>query len=86
MKKIKSEVVTFKVDDALMDAIKGIPNRSEFIRSAILNALDSVCPLCSGSGIMTLSQKEHWNSFQRDHRLEKCDDCHEFHIVCEKKA
>ena len=83
MTKNKTEIVTFKADEALTEAMKGIPNRSEFIRSAVLQALDSICPLCSGTGIMTPSQKEHWDSFKRDHKLEECDDCHELHLVCE---
>ena len=53
----KQEIVTFKVDEPLWEAMKGIPNRSEFIRAAILSALDSVCPLCKGSGILTPDQR-----------------------------
>ena len=41
--KRKQEIVTFKVDEPLLKAMNGIPNRSEFIRAAILSALDSVC-------------------------------------------
>lgn len=67
-----------------MEAMKGIPNRSEFIRSAVLQALDSVCPLCSGTGIMTTAQREHWERFEKDHKLEECRDCHELHLVCKK--
>ena len=36
----KAEVVTFKADGSLLKAIEGIPNRSQFIRSAILAALE----------------------------------------------
>ena len=34
----KREIITFKVDDALRKALQSVPNRSEFIRSAILAA------------------------------------------------
>lgn len=78
----KQEVITFKVDEALHDALRGISNRSEFIRSAILAAIDSVCPLCKGSGIMTPHQRRHWETFARDHRLDECADCHAMHLVC----
>jgi hypothetical protein len=79
----KPEVVTFKVDEALADLLKNIPNRSSFIRSAVLTALDSACPLCGGSGVLTLKQKEHWNRFtDRTHRLSECEDCHELHLTC----
>jgi hypothetical protein len=79
----KQEIITFKVDQALWRAMKGISNRSEFIRSAILTAMDSLCPLCKGSGILTPDQRRHWNSFARNHALEECADCHAVHLVCE---
>ena len=78
----KAEVVTFKADEALLDAMKGVANRSEFIRSAVLHALESVCPLCKGSGILTPNQKRHWDAFAHDHQLKECTNCHEFSLVC----
>jgi len=80
--KRKREIVTFKVDQPLWDAMRGIENRSEFIRSAILSALDSVCPLCKGSGILTPDQRKHWKTFAKNHALEECEDCHAVHLVC----
>ncbi len=85
MKKNKTEIITFKADEALLEAMKGVPNRSEFIRAALLNALDSSCPLCKGTGILTPAQKEHWDSFNKDHQIEECNDCHEMHLVCRKE-
>ena len=76
------EVITFKVDQSLWEAMHGIPNRSEFIRSAILAALDSVCPLCKGSGILTPDERRHWDAFAMNHPLEECEDCHAVHLVC----
>ena len=81
--KPKDEVITFKVDEALSEAMSGISNRSSFIRSAILSALGNVCPLCNGTGTMSVSQREHWNEFARHHRLHTCTDCHEPHLVCD---
>ena len=78
----KEEIITFKVDETLANAMQGIENRSEFIRSAILSALDSTCPLCKGSGILTPDQYHHWNSFATNHFIEECTSCHAFHIVC----
>jgi metal-responsive CopG/Arc/MetJ family transcriptional regulator len=85
MSRGKSEIVTFKVSDSLLKAMRGIPNRSEFIRSAVLSALDSTCPLCSGTGILTPEQKRHWDDLSSDHSIVECDDCHELHIVCGKR-
>lgn len=78
----KQEIITFKADAALWRAMQGIPNRSEFIRSAILAAMDSVCPLCKGTGILTPDQQRHWDAFAKHHVVEECDDCHAVHLVC----
>ncbi|MCA1961350.1 MAG: CopG family transcriptional regulator [Desulfomonile sp.] len=80
----KHEIITFKVPESLKDAMKGVPNRSEFIRNAILTALDSVCPLCKGTGIFSPHQKEHWKQFTRDHSIQECEDCHALHLVCDR--
>jgi len=78
----KLETITFKVDEQLSKRIKSIPNRSEFIRSAITLALGSVCPLCEGSGILTPNQLQHWEDFSREHAIETCEECSERYIVC----
>ncbi len=79
----KQEIITFKADEPLLEAMRGIPNRSEFIRAAIYSALDSVCPLCKGSGILTADQRKHWIEFTAHHALTECEDCHAMHLVCE---
>lgn len=81
MKK-KGDIITFKVNEDLRDVIKNIPNRSEFIRAAIMAALDNICPLCNGTGLLTPKQKEHWEDFSRDHAVKRCDDCDELYIEC----
>jgi hypothetical protein len=78
----KNDVVTFKVDEPLRRAMRGISNRSEFIRAAVLSALESVCPLCKGTGILTPDQRRHWNNFAKSHSLTECADCHAVHLVC----
>lgn len=84
VKRRKAEILSFKVDDSLVEAMKGIPNRSEFIRNAILAALDSACPLCKGTGILTPNQRKHWSSFTADHAIRECSECNELHLVCVK--
>ncbi|MBI5865974.1 MAG: CopG family transcriptional regulator [Planctomycetes bacterium] len=81
----RSEIVTFKADRSLLDALAGVPNRSEFIRNAVLAALQSVCPLCKGSGILTPNQRTHWDAFAADHGLAECSDCHEWHLICSSR-
>lgn len=80
--KKKAEIITFKVDESLSGAMEGIPNRSEFIRFAVLAALHNTCPLCKGEGILTPDQQRHWLAFSKDHHLRKCSSCHAYHLVC----
>ena len=82
MKRHKDEIITFKADASLLEAMRGIPNRSAFIRSAILAALDSTCPLCQGTGVLTPEQHKHWEEFAVDHAVAECGECHELHVVC----
>ena len=82
MKKAKQEIITFKVDEDLLERLKELPNRSEFIRRAILGAMDNICPLCQGTGSLSTNQKKHWDRFIADHSLEKCEECHEVRLVC----
>ena len=79
----KQTVISLKVDSSLLAQLAGLPNRSEFIRDAILAALDSTCPLCRGTGILSPRQKEHWEQFAHNHQLEECRDCHELHLICQ---
>ncbi|MEW6251373.1 MAG: ribbon-helix-helix domain-containing protein [Planctomycetota bacterium] len=78
----KESVITFKADASLLEALRSIPNRSEFIRSAILAALENYCPLCRGTGVLSPNQKNHWEEFARNHALQECDECHEVHLIC----
>ena len=78
----KQEMITFKADRSLVAAMRSIPNRSEFIREAILAALDSSCPLCGGTGILTPEQRRHWLAFRTRHGVEECEECHATHLVC----
>jgi hypothetical protein len=78
----KQEIITFKADESLTEAMAGIPNRSEFIRAAILAALENSCPLCGGTGLLTPDQRRHWEKFETNHPMTECADCHARHPVC----
>ena len=80
--KRQPQMVTFKADESLIEAMDGIPNRSAFIRAAILAALDSACPLCRGTGVLSPNQKRHWEEFTRNHSMVTCHDCQERRLVC----
>ncbi len=81
----KAGVVTFKADGELIQKLRHIENRSEFIRRAVQSALENACPLCHGNGTLNHHQKRHWHELENDHVLEKCGQCHEYHLVCLNK-
>ena len=80
----KEEIITLKVDATFLEALKGVSNRSEFIRSAVLAALECICPLCKGTGNLSPNQMAHWNAFSAGHPLAECGDCNELRIVCKR--
>jgi len=85
MGKKKNDIITFKVDAALLEAMNGIENRSDFIRSAILAALDNTCPLCRGTGKLSPDQLRHWEHFATHHKLKECKDCNAFYLTCDQE-
>jgi hypothetical protein len=79
----KDEVITFKVEAQLAEILRRMPNRSQFIRSAILNSLDHVCPLCQGLGILSPDQQRHWREFAEHHGIRECQECGSVVLVCD---
>ena len=79
----KDEVMTFKVDPDLAEILRRMPNRSQFIRAAVLSSLNHICPLCQGLGILNPHQKKHWQEFSTQHRITECGTCGSVHLVCE---
>ena len=86
MRQQKTEVISFKADESLFEALRGVRNRSDFIRHAVLQALRNTCPLCGGTGVLTPEQQKHLNDFLAEHAVEECDTCHERRLVCLKEA
>ena len=81
--KKKEEIVTFKADSHLAEELNKLPNKSEFIRQALLRALGNECPLCHGAGTLTMDQIRHWNDFLEHHRFKRCTTCNEVHLTCD---
>jgi hypothetical protein len=50
-------MITIRVDSCLGDMLKSIPNRSAFIRDAILEALKRQCPACHGAGVLAAADR-----------------------------
>ena len=78
----KEEIITFKIDAGMSERLRRIPNRSEFIRAAIQSAFGNLCPLCNGTGTLSLEQKMHWQTFTINHSVETCDECNAIYLVC----
>jgi hypothetical protein len=86
MGKAKTDLITFKVDPSLAELIDRLPNKSEFIRKAILSSLMNTCPLCQGTGVLSPEQREHWDRFTEHHRVERCGECNAVYLQCDAAA
>lgn len=82
MKK-KERVITFKADEKLADNLDNLPNKSEFIRQALEAALEKRCPLCNGTGSLSMEQQHHMEEFLTMHPLQKCEECDAVHFICQ---
>ena len=78
----QDSVITFKVNNDLADVIKQIPNRSQFIRAALLAALGGVCPFCEGKGTLNPQQQKQWLCFEERHSIRHCQSCDANHVNC----
>lgn len=81
----KEKIFSFKVGLELADMLQAVPNRSEFIRSALTAALTNLCPLCQGRGHLTEEQRGHWDAFRVHHELTRCEKCQAVHLVCDSQ-
>lgn len=55
-----TRTVVFKADAEMADLLDSLPNRSEFIRRAILGQIHRNCPLCRGAGVVPIGIGEHY--------------------------
>lgn len=78
----KERVFTFKADEGLAELLDSLPNKSEFIRKAIEEAIGKRCPLCNGTGAISPAQNSHMQEFLALHPLKRCEECDAIHFVC----
>ena len=71
----KSEIVAFKVDADLAEFLDRLPNKSEFIRRAILAQFNLTCPLCTGSGVVPSGIHHHFEHVIEHHSTRPCEKC-----------
>lgn len=80
---MKERTITFKADDDLYNLLDSIPNKSEFIRNSIYMAMNNICPLCNGTGILNSCQQKHWDAFEKHHHLTRCSECNSVFLSCD---
>ena len=71
----KSQIVAFKVEPELADFLDKLPNKSEFIRKAILAQFGMTCPLCTGSGVVPRGVHDHYRPIIATHDHRPCEKC-----------
>src|SRR5262245_30944868 len=74
-KQAKSAVVAFKVEEELAELLNRLPNKSAFIRKAIVAQLGMACPLCDGAGVVPRGIHDHYAPLLRQLSSRNCDRC-----------
>ena len=71
----KSQIVAFKVEEELAEFLDQLPNKSEFIRRAILAQFGMTCPLCAGSGVVPRGIHDHFKAVITGDNRRPCEKC-----------
>jgi hypothetical protein len=74
-KKPSKSLVAFKVEPELAEVLNRLPNKSAFIRSAIVAHLSLGCPLCHGKGIVPRGIHDLFAALIQAHRVQPCVGC-----------
>lgn len=74
-KSTKSKIVAFKVEEELAEFLNNLPNKSDFIRKAILSQFGMTCPLCSGTGVVPRGLHDHYKPVIGEHNKRACEKC-----------
>ena len=71
----KSKIVAFKVEEELAEFLNELPNKSDFIRKAILAQFGMTCPLCAGSGVTPRGVHDHYKPVIAANTKRPCEKC-----------
>jgi hypothetical protein len=71
----KPKVVAFKVEEKLAEWLDKLPNKSAFIRKAILSQLGMACPLCNGTGVVPRGLHDNYAAVLSQLKSKQCDGC-----------
>jgi hypothetical protein len=70
-------MVSFKADSALADLLEALPNRSDFIRRAVLAHARRLCPLCRGGGVLSEKDRREFELLMQQAAEVRCRSCGE---------
>jgi hypothetical protein len=76
MSQAKQTVVSFRVDQHLAEVLNSLPDKSAFIREAILRRFYTACPFCQGKGVMPEAIAEWLQARVPDFVSVECTCCH----------
>ncbi|MCY3021538.1 MAG: hypothetical protein NTW87_21195 [Planctomycetota bacterium] len=77
--------MTFKVAADVAAFLDGMPNKSDFIRKALLSALLEPCPVCHGKGSVPRSLRLDLQRLFQKHQFVPCSFCgYEFPLGSER--
>jgi len=74
-KEPKTKVVAFKAEEELAELLDKLPNKSAFIRKAIVAQLGMECPLCNGKGVVPRGVHDHYAKLLTQFNSRHCDGC-----------
>ncbi|MCS7168576.1 MAG: hypothetical protein RMI91_03290 [Gemmatales bacterium] len=71
----KAVLVAFKIEPELANILDQLPNKSDFIRRAIISQLNMACPLCAGTGVLPRGLHDHYAQHLREIAQRNCERC-----------
>jgi len=82
----KHRIVTFKAEEDLAAYLDSMPNKSDFIRKALLSALMEPCPVCQGKGSVPRSLRADLEKIFAKSEFVPCSFCgYEFPLKAEQQ-
>lgn len=76
MSQNKQTVVSFRVDQHLAEVLNQLPDKSAFIREAILKRFHAACPVCQGRGVLPQVISDWLAKQMPTYESVECHCCH----------
>ena len=76
MARQKQTVVSFRVDQHLAEILNNLPDKSTFIRDAVLRRFHTACPFCNGQGVIPKLIADWLEAQLPDYESFACACCH----------